>query len=282
MTFIINNSLRLLQNGKAVQRMPARVGHTNGRLNPTPRILIVHFTYGASARSSAEWFQSPKNKHRSSAHAIVERDGSVIQCVDFNEGANHAGKSSWNGISSFNNKSFGLELANWGYLEGSGGNWTSYTNVAISNPFLDVHKNGNPNGSKSPIGWERYPAVQIDAAVEIARAVVDKYGVDTILGHDDISKGWKWDPGPAFNMSRFRTMVFGDRAEMGPNVMTVSSPNDLNLREGPGISFRIIQSLPDGAKVEPVEQDGNWMMINLLDAQGRPAKSGWVHRSFLV
>lgn len=284
MGFAITKSHRLEQDGRAVERIAPPPAHTGGPFGQTPHILIMHFTYGASGRSSASWFKEPKNREKSSAHVVIDRDGSVIQCVDFDTAANHAGKSSWGGLTSFNNKSFGIELANWGYLKpGPGGSWTSYTNVPIASPFLSAHKNGNPYGrSDATIGWEPYPPEQIATAVAIARALAAKYGVDTILGHDDIARGRKWDPGPAFDLARFRSHVLGGRAEDGPNILTVRSPTGLNLRQGAGTEFAVIQLLADGTQVAPVEQRGSWWFVNVLDPQGVAQQSGWVHAAFLA
>ncbi|MFG1377148.1 N-acetylmuramoyl-L-alanine amidase [Xanthobacter autotrophicus] len=284
MGFTINTRHRLEQDGRAVERIASPAVHTGGTFGQTPHILIMHFTYGASARSSASWFQDPDNRSKSSAHVVVDRDGAVIQCVDFDTAANHAGQSSWGGLTSFNTKSFGIELANWGYLKpGPGGSWTSYTNVPIASPFLAAHKNGNPyRPSDAPIGWEPYSPEQMATAVTIARALAAKYGVDTILGHDDIARGRKWDPGPAFDMARFRNQVLGDRAIDGPNTLTVRSPTGLNLRQGAGTEFAMIEQLADGTQVAPIEQRGNWWFVNVLDEEGVAQKSGWVHGAFLA
>lgn len=282
MTFTINTSHRLLRDGRSVERIAAPSAHTSGAYSPMPKIAIIHFTFGSSGRSSAEWFRNPGNTGRSSAHVVVDRDGSVIQCVDFNIAPNHAGRSSWRGMEGMNRRSFGIELANWGYLERRGGGWTSYTGASIADPVMARHRNGNPNGEQSPIGWEPYPAAQLAAAVEIVQALVGKYGVTEILGHDDISPGRKWDPGPAFDMAHFRARVLEDLASDEPNRMQVSSPDGLNLRRGPGTEFEPIVLLPDATVVEPVEQNGNWVLVNVIGPGGQPTKSGWVHSRFLA
>lgn len=197
---------RLLADGRAVEMIPSRF--TSGNFHSTPRVLVMHFTSGASARSSAEWFRSPDNKG-SSAHLVIDRDGSTLQCVSFAEIAWHAGRSTWRGRSDLNRSSFGLELANWGDLERRGAEWVAGNGKPIANPVLAAHKNGNPDGSRHPIGWEPYPTAQFAAAAAIARALVAAYGITEIVGHDDIAPDRKKDPGPAFDMERFRREVFG-------------------------------------------------------------------------
>ncbi|MFG1237436.1 N-acetylmuramoyl-L-alanine amidase [Xanthobacter autotrophicus DSM 597] len=281
MAFTIDQRHRLIENGRLVTRIMSPAQNTGGAFARQPSILIMHFTYGASAKSSAEWFRDGPKKV--SAHVVVDRDGTVIQCVDFDTAANHAGKSSWGGLTSFNNKSFGIELANWGYLKRSGAGWSSYTGVPIPEPFIAPHKNGNPYlPTDAPIGWEPYPQAQIATAMGIARELVKTYRVDTILGHDDIARDRKWDPGPAFDMARFRNQLLGDRAVDGPNTLTVRSPSGLNLRNGPGVGSGVLELLADGTVVEPVERSGNWVMVNVLDEAGIAQKTGWVHGAFLV
>lgn len=284
MAYTINARHRLEKDGRAVERIASPASHTGGAFAQTPHILIMHFTSGGSARSSATWFQDPTNRAKSSAHVVVDRDGSVIQCVDFDTAANHAGVSSWGGLTSFNTKSFGIELANWGDLRpGPGGTWLTPSNTPVANPVIATHKNGNPNPPhNAPIGWEPFPAEQIATAVAIARELAAKYAVDTILGHDDIARDRKWDPGPAFDMARFRSRVLGGRAADGPNTYTVRSPTGLNLRQGPGTQFPVIELLADGSEVEPVERNGNWLFVNVLDGAGVAQKSGWVHGAFLA
>ncbi len=254
---------------------------TGGAFANTPKILVVHFTFGASGRSSANWFNDPNNPG-SSAHVVIDRDGSIIQCVDFNTIAWHAGNSRLRGMVGLNQFSFGMELANWGYLKRAGDGWTSHTGTRINDPFLAAHKAGNPDGSTTPIGWEPYPSEQIASAVALARALVTTYGVNEIVGHEDIAPGRKWDPGPAFDMAGFRARVFGDRADNGDIRMKVSVGEGLNLRSGAGTQFAVLELLPDGTIVEPIEVNGQWMSVSVLNANGEPRRTGWVHSRFLV
>jgi N-acetylmuramoyl-L-alanine amidase len=276
----IDSKGRLRRGGKLVEQIPSP--HTSGAFPKPPRILVVHFTYGASARSSAEWFRHTNNKDRSSAHVVIDRDGATFQCVDFGTVAHHAGKSSWRGIQGLNRHSIGLELANWGNLVEHGGRWTSHTGVPIAEPVFARHKNGHPaNWPQGPIGWEPYPEAQFEVAVDIARALLATCGIDEIIGHDDVSVGRKWDPGPAFDMRRFRALVFGDRSVDQGNTRKVMPDSGLNLRRGPGTGHEVIALLPKGTVLEPIEVEGNWLLVNVLDAQGRPDRTGWVHDRFL-
>ncbi len=270
---------KLYRDSKSVEFM--RSPFTSGPFLLAPKILVVHFTYGSTGRSSAEWFRSAQNPG-SSAHLVCDRDGSVIQCVDFADRAWHAGASTWHGLNGLNNYAYGLELANWGYLRRSGMGWMSYTGAAISDPILAIHKNGNPDGSNTPIGWEQYPESQFLTAVEIARALVAEYGVTEIVGHDDIAPTRKWDPGPAFDMMRFKARVFGDRAVDAGAVRTVGVAEGLNLRSGPAISYEVVKLLPLGTLVAPIEQGGNWLLVSVLRNDGSPKITGWINQNYLM
>jgi N-acetylmuramoyl-L-alanine amidase len=278
MAFSIRNH-RLWRDTRTVETIPAR--YTGGSFAATPKILVVHFTGGSSGRSSAEWFRSLANKAKSSAHLVIDRDGSVIQCVDFDTVAHHAGKSSWHDLVGLNQHALGIELANWGDLYAHADGWYSEAGVRIANPFMGIHKNGNPHGGDQAIGWEPYPDVQFTTLVEIVQRLVDTYGLTEIVGHDDIAPTRKWDPGPAFNMARLRYEVFGDRASDDDVTRTVVPASGLNLRKGPGATYDIIRLLPQGAVVRPLEQSGRWLNVSVLDAAGAPVDTGWVHGAYL-
>jgi N-acetylmuramoyl-L-alanine amidase len=281
MGFSINASGKLLRDGRLVDQIPSLASHTGGAFAATPKILVMHFTSGSTGRSSAEWFRNPANTGKSSAHIVVDRDGSVIQCVGFGTVAHHAGRSKLGTIVGLNRHSFGIELANWGSLQRKPSGWTSFTGVAIPDPVLAAHKNGNPDGSTSPIGWEPYPKAQIDTAVDIARAIVDSFGITTIVGHDDISKGRKFDPGPAFDMTSFRSRVLEDLGSDDDDLLHVDVGEGLNLRRGPGTQFDPIELLANRTPLRLVERSGNWILVNVVNAQGNPIKTGWVHSAFV-
>ncbi len=251
-----------------------------GRFRQSPKIVVIHFTGGGSARSSAEWFRSPQNAG-SSAHVVIDRDGSVIQCVSFDKIAWHAGKSRWGALVGLNQYSYGVELANWGDLKSSGSEWSSHTGLRISDPFIATHRNGNPDGSPGPIGWEPYPEAQLSTATALMQLLVEGFGVKEVVGHDDIAPTRKWDPGPAFDMLRFRTRVFGDRRDNSDNLIEVRAVEGLNLRAGPGMQFAAIESLANGTPLQPSAREGRWIEVTVLGLAGQPRATGWVHSTFV-
>jgi N-acetylmuramoyl-L-alanine amidase len=205
MTYSIKHN-RLKVGGKLVTSMPSPF--SSGPFSETPKVVVLHYTSGNTAESTAGWFQHPDNPG-ASAHLVIDRDGKVIQCLDFDQTAWHCGESQWRDITGLNKHAIGIELANWGQLVSSGSDWKTHTGKTIAYPVMAVHENGNPDGSETPMAWEPFPEVQVLAAAGVVRALVKEYGINVIVGHDDISKGRKWDPGPAFNKQHFRKLVFG-------------------------------------------------------------------------
>lgn len=166
---------------------------------PIRRFLVIHFTAGATGHSSIEFW---KDGAPASAHFVIERDGRITQCVPCNMQAWHAGKSAWSdpktGIryEGLNSCSIGIELANAGNADGA-------LSWARKQPgFSSIkakHKHGGP-----VMEWEAYPEAQLQACRELSKALVDRYNLDSICGHDDIAPNRKTDPGPAFPLAELR------------------------------------------------------------------------------
>lgn len=163
-----------------------------GSLMPTRRFLVIHFTSGATAESSINFWKTPAAKG-ASAHIVIDRDGKVFQCRPFNLTCGHAGKSSWKGFSSLNSCSIGIELANAGDDSKLAKRWSKLPLVKAK------HKNGGPVQE-----WETYPEAQMNSCVQAAKALVERYNLDDVVGHEDIAPDRKNDPGPAFDMKTLR------------------------------------------------------------------------------
>lgn len=192
--------------------------------------------------------------------------------------AHHAGRSFWRGGTGLNTWSFGVELANWGYLKEQGNAWVSWTGRVVPNAVLAAHRNGNPDNFQGNLGWEPYPAIQIRVAAEVVRTIADRYGIQELVGHDDISVGRKWDPGPAFDMARSRDLATGDDSDNGSGLLITWTPGDtLNLRAGPGVEFATDVALADGTTLEPLEFRGIWVLVNVLKDDMSATRTGWVN-----
>ena len=102
-----------------------------------------------------------------SAHALIRRDGEIVQYVPFQQRAWHAGQSNFQGRERCNDFSIGIEV------EG-----------CDEQPF-------------EPIQYQRL--------AELIHALMHRYpGItrERITGHSDIAPGRKTDPGPNFDWPR--------------------------------------------------------------------------------
>jgi N-acetylmuramoyl-L-alanine amidase len=162
------------------------------------RALVIHFTAGASGASSI----AAMRERGVSAHLVIERDGTVVQCRAFNVTADHAGTSRWREPSSgtkftgLNSCSIGIEIAN------AGGDAGALAWARKQPGFASIrarHRNGGPEQE-----WEAFSTAQLAAVFEAARALVLRYRLDDITGHDCIAPERKADPGPAFPMQLLR------------------------------------------------------------------------------
>lgn len=173
------------------------------------RVLIIHFTAGLSAASSIEWWRDPDAKG-ANAHLIIDRDGTLIQCRAFDLTANHAGKSRWRDphtgtlYDGVNSCGIGIELANAGdNVFGSVAEPKAFKKYPCEAGAIRAkHKNGGPVSF-----WKNYPTAQLNACFAAAKALVERYKLDDVCGHEDIAPERKNDPGPAFPMKKLRKSV---------------------------------------------------------------------------
>lgn len=246
-------------------------------------LLVMHYTAGADAASAIATLTDPAS--RASAHLVIARDGAVTQLVPFNRIAWHAGRSRWPGRdgkmrTGLNRTSIGIELDNAGRLTRQRGRWRSWFGAVIES--ADVIEAPHRNDGV-PAGWQVYPAAQIAAAIAAARAIRARYGIQEIVGHDDIAPGRKSDPGPAFPMESFRAAVMG-RADDAPEVFETTAP--LNVRAGPGADRPKLAGspLPPATRVEVLEHRGSWRLVDVLRSAAPDAMAdlqGWVHGRYL-
>ena len=251
----------------------------------TPKYLVIHYTAGPSAVRAVKTLTNPKRK--ASAHLVIGREGEITQLVDFNRCAWHAGKSKWKGLSGLNKHSIGIELSNPGKLKKSPSGWKTWYDAKVE-PELVVeaaHRNGGP-----VCGWHSYTAQQIEAVEDVAAALFDTYGLEDVIGHEDIAAGRKSDPGPAFPMAELRAGLVGrdqddeDELPYEDSDLFVTA-GQLNIRSAPSTGAAKLPGSPlaKGTKVAVIGQDGVWRRVDVLDAAGEDADlEGWVHGRYLT
>jgi AmpD protein len=161
-----------------------------------PELLVVHGISLPPGEFDGPWIDRlfsgtlPADAHpyfrdiaaqRVSAHALIRRDGTIVQYVPFGERAWHAGQSAYRGRAGCNDFSIGIEL------EGTD-----------DTPYTDA---------------------QYEALVTLIGALLAAYPSLTrqaIAGHSDIAPGRKTDPGASFDWPRLRASL--DRTLRGSRV----------------------------------------------------------------
>jgi len=245
--------------------------------NGNPDTLIIHYTAGSDAESSAKYLQKPEIK--ASAHLVIGRNGELFQIVPFNKIAWHAGASSYGGRSGFNNLSIGIELDNAGILTKTGNEYASWFGKKYmqSEVMEATHRN-----ERQPKFWHIYTEKQLLVNEEIAQLLISHYAsIVNILGHEEISPGRKQDPGPAFPLDRLRRRLLGDNrddqmagAEVLPSAGVVV-PDKLNIREGAGSTFdKVAKPLLSGQPVQILAEENGWYKV-------KTEIEGWVSKGFI-
>lgn len=101
-----------------------------------------------------------------SAHFFLRRNGSLLQFVDVEQRAWHAGVSAWRGRSNCNDHSVGIELEG---LEG-----------------------------------RRFTPAQYLATARLIRQLSRRWPIRDVAGHEHIAPGRKADPGPGWDWQRLQ------------------------------------------------------------------------------
>ncbi len=171
--------------------------------------IIVHYTAGASLASTSNWFRNPNAQV--SSHYVVGRDGEVLQMVELDRAAWHAGKSEIDGKQGVNSYSTGIEICNWGKLTKTDDGFVTYTGNKYDGP--------KPFEDSDGVYWEPFTEEQYDAVLKICLDNIGRFPITHITGHSDISipKGRKTDPGNAFDWERIQNGLKGKYAgQVGP------------------------------------------------------------------
>jgi N-acetylmuramoyl-L-alanine amidase len=130
-----------------------------------PRYIILHYTGMASGRAAVDWLCNPVSKV--SCHYLVDCDGTIVQMVDEDKRAWHAGVSSWQGEIDINSASIGIEIQNEGHAA----------------------------------GCPAFPLVQMQRVAALCSDIIVRhgFGYDQVLAHSDVAPGRKIDPGEVFD-----------------------------------------------------------------------------------
>lgn len=147
-----------------------------------PDILLLHYTGMASAEAACRRLCSPDSGV--SCHYLVDEHGGIVQMVEEDLRAWHAGQSFWRGERDINSRSIGIEIHNRG------------------------HEADYPD----------FPEAQMDAVIALCRDIVGRLAIapERVLAHSDVAPRRKLDPGERFDWRRLHEAGVGHWVEPEP------------------------------------------------------------------
>lgn len=157
---------------------PPRVGSDWAQWKASPNhgprkanYVILHHTSSTTLERALATLSSPQSQV--SSHYLLDRDGRVLQLVDENQRAWHAGESYWGGHSDINSASIGIELVN--------------------------------------DGKEPFAPLQIKALLTLLSDIQSRHKIPraNFLGHADVAPGRKTDPSALFPWRQLAMSGFG-------------------------------------------------------------------------
>lgn len=244
-----------------------------------PDMIVMHYTGGSSVEGAVTHLKNPQVE--ASAHLVIGQDGRIVQLVEFNKKAWHAGKSSYQNRTGINQYSIGIEMDNAGPMRRVGDEFMSDFGgrYKASQVVEATHRN-----ETTPRFWHTYSENQINCVFAVCSALVGHYGIKHIVGHEEIAPGRKSDPGPAFPLDKLRAQLLERRSEdapvsaadviprqVQPGVVTAA----LNFRDGPTANARLLREpLPVGTPLQILKEQDGWYQVKLEQV-------GWVKKEFV-
>jgi N-acetylmuramoyl-L-alanine amidase len=145
-------------------------------------ILLLHYTGMATAEAACRRLCNPESKV--SCHYLVDEHGGIVQMVEEEMRAWHAGQSFWGGDTDINSRSIGIEVHNRG------------------------HEADYPD----------FPDLQMEAVVALARDICTRHPIppERVLAHSDVAPRRKLDPGEKFDWRRLHEAGVGHWVEPEP------------------------------------------------------------------
>lgn len=240
-----------------------------------PRFVLLHYTAGRNLESSVESLCTRKPQGNASAHLVLGRDGRIVQLAAFNAVTWHAGASQWSGIDGLNHHAIGIEMDNAGLLNREGERYVSWFGKAYPENEVRIAEHRHGGGTKA---WHHYTEAQIGRALELCELLVAHYGLEDVLGHEDVARGRKIDPGPAFPLSAVRNRAVGRGADVMPRLVVTATT--LNIRSGPGAEFpKVAPALRRGAELVLLEPQDRWSRVAVV---GGTDLEGWICNDFVT
>ncbi len=157
-------------------------------------ILVMHYTGMKTADEALKRMCDPRAEV--SSHYMVYEDGDIVNLVDEQKRAWHAGISCWRGTASLNDISIGIEIVNKGH----------------------------------EFGYAPFPQIQMESVSKLARDIMDRHGIEArnVVGHSDIAPSRKQDPGELFNWQSLAKDGIG----LWPDIKKVKKGDEVLVQTG--------------------------------------------------
>lgn len=201
--FSVDTTRHLLldENGSPVPGgAAARVGTLRSR-----RMIVAHFTGGPEG-AGERWLQT--QEAGGSLHLIIGGAGNVRQLLPFDYASIHAGRSRWQDLENISFHSIGIGMDNLGPLRRRDGEW--YFSNTMRVPAASVMVVADSTGVAQ--GWHRYTDAQVRAFFHVSCALRRAYPtIEHLVGHGDVSRSPRVEPGPAFPLDAVRSRLFPER-----------------------------------------------------------------------
>jgi len=156
-------------------------------------MLVIHYTGMQSAEAALQRLCDPAAKV--SAHYVIDEDGAVIELVEEDKRAWHAGVAFWRGQTDINARSIGIELVNPGH----------------------------------EFGYRDFTEFQMAALETLAADILSRHAVPprNVVGHSDVAPARKQDPGELFDWQRL--------AKAGIGLWNEEGPEEISEGDGEGV-----------------------------------------------
>jgi N-acetylmuramoyl-L-alanine amidase len=127
-------------------------------------LIILHYTGMQSSEAALKWLCNQQSGV--SSHYLIDDAGAIVQMVDEDQRAWHAGVASWKGVTDINSCSIGIELHNPGH----------------------------------EFGYVDFTPAQVSATIALCRDIAERHAIAShnILAHSDVAPLRKIDPGEKF------------------------------------------------------------------------------------
>ncbi len=141
--------------------------------------LVLHYTGMSSAKKAVDWLCNPESQV--SCHYLVDDHGAIVQMVDEENRAWHAGVSSWHGEEDINSVSIGIEIHNTGHGQ----------------------------------GYPDFGPAQMAAVAALSKDIITRHKIEprNVVAHSDVAPGRKVDPGEKFDWAYLKAFGVGHFVE---------------------------------------------------------------------